>query len=344
MRELIYVAPKKLEWRESAAPTIENSKQALVRPIAVATCDLDSAIVHGRTPFPAPFALGHESVGQVIEVGDAVTGVRPGDRVVVPFQPSCGTCVFCARGLTSNCVSVPRTSMYGIGAAGGNWGGTLADLIRIPFADHMLVKLDPCISPSVAASAGDNIADAWRTVAPPLGRRPGASVLILSGSETGGGSIPLYAVCIALALGAETVDFFCGNQQRVDKARTIGANAELVKDWPKRLGSYAVTVDSSGSKDGLACALRSTEPGGYCTGTSMYFDDLVPVPMLEMYMKGITLSTGRVNSRTVLPDVLELIQSRRILPELVTTEEARWDEAAEALLNYTTKLIISRDS
>ena len=341
MRELTYVGPGEVEWREAPAPRLEGDGQALVRPIAVATCDLDAVIVRGLAPFPPPFPLGHESVAEVVEIGDAVRSVRPGDRVVVPFQPACGACGFCRRGFTANCTAVPRTSMYGIGVAGGGWGGVLADVVRVPFADAMLVKLPAGVAPAAAASAGDNIADGWRTVAPYLDERPGAAVLILGGA--GAGSVPLYAAAIALAIGAERVDFHDTDARRLEIARRLGAQPHPVSSWPKRLGSYPITVEACQDPDGLACALRSTEPGGHCTSVSIYFGGAIPMPMTEMYMKGITFHTGRVHSRTVLPAVLSLLEARRIDPGLITTERARWSDAAEAILGYTTKLIIERE-
>ncbi|HME92546.1 MAG TPA: alcohol dehydrogenase catalytic domain-containing protein [Myxococcaceae bacterium] len=341
MEQLTYVGAGHIEWREVPEPQLQGDREALVRPIAVTTCDLDFAIVRGLVPFPAPFALGHESVGEVITIGAAVATVQPGDRAAVPFQISCGACSFCSRGLTANCVSVPRTSMYGIGVAGGNWGGMLSDVIRVPFADHMLVKLPAGIPPAAAASAGDNIADGWRGVAPQLLQRPGAAVLILGGA--GGGSVGLYATQVALALGAERVEFYDRDESRVRIARKIGAHAHLVDTWPQRLGSYPITVESCQDPEGLACALRSTEPGGYCTITSMYFGGLTSIPLTEMDMKGVTLSTGRVHSRAVLPAVLELIETKRIAPELITTATASWRDAADALLQYTTKLVVVRE-
>ncbi len=340
MQQLTYVGAGKVEWREAPEPSLEGPAQALVRPIAVASCDLDSAIVHGQSPFAPPFALGHEAVAQVVSVGEAVRRVKPGELVVVPFQPSCGACRACERGLTSNCESVPRTSMYGIGAAGGDWGGAFSDLLRVPYADHMLVPLPEGVAPATAASAGDNIADAWRTVAPPLADRPGAAVLVLGGA--GAGSIGLYATHIALALGAQRVDYHDTNERRVDAARRLGADANRVERWPERLGSYPITVDCCQQPAGLACALRSTEPWGTCTSTSIYFEGMTPVPLTEMYMKGVTFVTGRVPSRTVLPEVLRLIESQKIKPETITSEIATWQDASSAILDYTTKLVVVR--
>ncbi len=90
MRALTFAGPDALEWREAGDPRIHGDGEAIVRPLAVATCDLDDVIVRGRSPFPPPFVLGHEGVGEVVDVGDAVTGFRPGDRVLIPFQISCG--------------------------------------------------------------------------------------------------------------------------------------------------------------------------------------------------------------------------------------------------------------
>lgn len=342
MRELAFPGPGEVEWREAPAPTLQSEVEALLRPIAVATCDLDAAIVRGQSPFTPPFGLGHEFRADVLETGAAVRTVSPGNRVAVSFQPCCGTCVFCGRGLTANCLSVPRTSMYGVGAGGGNWGGALSDVVRVPFADHMLVKLPAGIPPGKAASASDNLADGYRAVAPHLPRRPGAAVLVLSGGL--GGSIPLYAAGIAVRLGAERVDFYDSDAKRIQFAKRLGANASPIDKWPARLGSYAITVDASWDPHGLACALRSTEPGGVCTSTSIYFGGLVPVPMTEMYMKGITFGTGRVHSRGMLPEILTLIETGRFDPDLVRTETASWDDAPQAILGYTVKLVILREA
>lgn len=341
MRQLTYVGPATLEWREQDPPRLQGCGEALVRPLVVASCDLDATIVRGRTPFPPPFGLGHECVGEVLEVGDEVRSVAPGDRVAVAFQISCGQCAFCCKGVTTACTAVPRTSMYGVGRAGGDWGGALSDVLRVPYADNMLSPLPEGVFPGAAVSASDNVADGWRAVAAPLEARPGGPVLVLGGG--GPSSVPLYAVAVARALGAERVDYYDRRQARLDLAERLGAASHLIEKWPSRLGAWPITVDSTGLADGLACALRSTEPGGVCTSTSMFFDPLTPVPMLEMYMKGVTLVTGRVDSRVALPRVLELIASGRLHPEVLTTETATWEDAADALRGWTVKLVIARE-
>ena len=173
MQQLTYTSPGVLEWRETPAPTLSSDGAALVRPLAVATCDLDALIVTGESPFAPPFAIGHECVAEVIEIGDAVGSLEPGQRVSVPFQISCGECDACRAGRTSNCASVPFMSTYGFGPAVERWGGFLADSVCVPYAEQMLVPVPDALDSAAVASASDNISDAWRAVAPALEREPG---------------------------------------------------------------------------------------------------------------------------------------------------------------------------
>jgi alcohol dehydrogenase len=340
MRQLTFLEPRKLEWRDVPEPQLQGAGEALVRPIAVATCDLDAAMIRGEAPFHGPIALGHEIIAEVETIGDAVEHFVPGQRVVVPFAVSCGTCSFCRRGLTAVCTTVPRGSMYGIGAAGHDWGGALADLLRVPYADHMLVALPDGIAPAVVASAGDNISDAWRTVGPFLAQLPAAPVLVVGGAASG--SIGLYAVAIACALGAARVDYVDGDVKRLAIAEGLGATCHK-GSIPKRLGPYPITVDASAQSAGLACCLRSTEPGGVCTSTGIYYTSETPIPLFEMYLGDVTFKTGRAHARGIIPEVLDLVQSGRLQPERVTSEAATFEDAIDALLSFTTKLIITRN-
>jgi threonine dehydrogenase-like Zn-dependent dehydrogenase len=307
-----------------------------VRPVAVATCDLDLALVRGRFPYQGPLPAGHEGVAEVAEVGDGVGSVSPGDLVSVPFQVSCGECPTCRRGHTGNCERVGRMATYGI-PIGENYGGFLSDVVRVPFADAMLVAVPDGVEPASIASLSDNIPDAWRSVAPQLESEPRAPVLICGGA----GSIAHYGVAIALALGAERVDFAGGSPEHRELAERLGATL-VAEEFPDRLGPYPITVDFSGTHEGLGCALRSTEPEGICTINAIYFEEATPVPLLEMYTKGIRVATGRVHARTTMEPLLELIVAGKLHPELVTGETASWDDAAEAVANHRSKLVVTR--
>jgi alcohol dehydrogenase len=339
MRRLVYTGPRRLEWQEAVEPRVESDDAAIVRPVAVATCDLDALIVAGQSPFAPPFPIGHECVAEVVDVGDSVTTVQSGALVSVPFQISCGECRACRGGRTSNCAQVPFMATYGFGPAVEQWGGFLSDLVLVPYAGHMLVPVPEGLTPAAVASASDNISDAWRAVAPPLRDEPAAPVLVVGGA--GAGSIGLYAAAIAVALRSSSVTYVDRDADRRAIAASLGAT--VVEDIPKRLGPYPVTVDAAATQEGLNFALRSTAPDGVCTSTAIYFGEQPRMPLLEMYTKGITFRTGRVNARSAMPEVLGLAADGRLRPELVTTQVVPWKNAAEALADGSwTKLVIER--
>jgi threonine dehydrogenase-like Zn-dependent dehydrogenase len=338
VRQLQFIEQGRLEWIDAPDPLVQGDREALVRPRALATCDLDTAIVRGLAPIEGPFPFGHECVAEVSDIGDAVSSVKPGDLVSVPFQISCGGCPNCRAGQTGNCTSVPRMSMYGLGPlSGGDFGGFASDSVRVPFADAMLVPVPEGVDPVAVASLSDNIPDAWRTVGPPLAEAPGSAVMIAGGA----GSIAIYATEIALALGAEQVDFVGGREHDREVVAELGANL-LDVDFPERAGHYPITVDASARQEGLACALRSTQPEGFCTSCGIYYEPTTPVPLLEMYTKGITFKTGRVHARPAMPEVLALVQEGRFHPERATSEVVAWDDAAQVLAEHDSKLVMAR--
>jgi NADPH:quinone reductase-like Zn-dependent oxidoreductase len=227
MTSLTFLRKGRLEWRDVPAPRLHGPLEALVRPIVASRCDGDcmflfhdfsralqlGAALHvidpevrelGDRPSAGPFAYGHECVAEVIDVGDAVRGVTIGQRVVVPWAISCGACGACGRGLTSHCErKASALAAYGFGGRTGGWGGMVSDLLRVPFADGMLVPVPAGVSPLTLAGASDNLPDAWRTVAPHLREQPVAPVLVVGGAAR---CIGLYAAGIAVALGASQVD------------------------------------------------------------------------------------------------------------------------------------------
>jgi threonine dehydrogenase-like Zn-dependent dehydrogenase len=340
LKQLTLIEPERVEWLDVAAPAVEGNGDALVRPLAVAMCDLDIGIIRGEVPMPPPVALGHEFVAEVVEAGPAVKSVSAGDRVIVPFQISCGDCEPCRRGQTGSCKSVPPGSAYGFGAVGGDWGGALSDLVRVPFADAMLLPLPEGLEPAAVASVSDNVPDAWRTVAPGLERRAGAEVMIVGG---GARSIALYAVEFADALGASRIVYLDDDQSRLELAGQLGAET-VEGPLPKKAGSFPITVDAGGTRESLTCAIRSTESGGVCTSVGIVFEPETPVPLFEMYAKGIEFRIGRVQARAAIPSVLQLAKSGRINPERVTSRVASWEEAPDAVCELETKLVIARDA
>jgi threonine dehydrogenase-like Zn-dependent dehydrogenase len=324
MRALYFVAPEKLEFRESPDPVIRGPLEALVRPIAATPCDLDRVIVRGLTPLAPPFALGHECVAEVVSVGDGVRKLKPAQKVVVPWHLSCGECGRCRAGLTASCERVPPRAMYGV-PLGGDFGGLFSDLVHVPFADAMLVPIPQNLPPANVASASDNLTDAWIAVARPLAERPGSPVLVVGGA----GAIGLYAVEMALAAGASRVDYLDKSAARRELAVSIGAH---IVDEP---AEYPVVVEASGRAEDLHRAVRAAAPGGHVTALGIHFLD-APLPLLDMYAKDVTFRTGRPSVGPHLKKVLGMAAEGRIHPERISSRVVPWDQMIETLLDKKT--------
>ncbi|MCP2289911.1 zinc-binding dehydrogenase [Nocardia amikacinitolerans] len=370
MRELQFVRTGHLEWWERPDPVLEASGDAIVRPFVAGRCDGDTMPIHrhvsramqlgilagfvdpvvasicGPVPFRGPFAIGHECVAEVLEVGPEVTGLAPGDVVVVPWAVSCGHCRECVRGLTAKCATTRENTLaaFGFGPASGSWGGMVADRLRIPHADHMLVRLPDGLDPLRVAAASDNLADAWRCVVPPLALRPGGSVLVLGGAAQ---SIGLYAAGLAVAHGAEVVDYVDHREERLAIAEKLGARPHRTgrkklraADIPPR--RYDLAVEGTSTAVGVDLALRSLEPGGICTPVGYYLPPGTKVPLMHMYANDATLKIGVSNVRPILPELLEFVARTGFPAEQVTTLLADWDDAPDAYTAHTTKLVLHR--
>ena len=340
MRQLTFVKPRVLEWHEVPEPRLESGRDALVSPVAATTCDLDRSLIKGRSALPAPIALGHEFCAVVTEVGDSVRSVAPGDLVSVPAQISCGACDRCRAGRTALCRSVPPNAMFGLGSATGNFGGGFSDLVRVPFADAMLVPVPAAIDASAVAAASDNLTNAYEVV-PHLQRLPRANVLI-----AGVGGAGMYAVLMAKAAGAGRVGYLDHDEKRLELASELGAEPIRVDPQEPRRALpdlYDIGVDTRGEPDTLAVLLRSLAPAGVCISFSLYFSD-VSLPLFEMVLRQLRLEGTPTNVRAHLPEVLRWVEEKRIAPERVTSEVLPWSALTEALVEPSLKPVFVRSS
>ncbi len=339
MKQLVFLGPERFEWQEAAAPRVATATDATVRPLAVARCDLDLYLANGVAKYKGPFVFGHEMVGEVVDAGSAA-GVSPGDRVVVPFQLSCGRCDNCKRGWTNSCSAYPAFAAYGLPTSGTDFGGALSDLVHVPFADHMLVRLPHGVEPITAASACDNIADGWRGVATQLKAMPGANVLIVGGLAQ---SVGIYAAGAAVALGAGRVLYLDDNTGNRKRAALLGADVAplALNEGRKPIEQFEIIVEAAGTADALGFAVKSCAANGVVTSVSMHFAATTPVPLTQAYLKGMTLHTSRVHSSAVLPDVLGCIACGKLHPEYVTHRVVSFAEAADAMTDPGPKVIFT---
>ncbi len=344
MQQFTFLGPHHFQWREVPVPQIENAGQAIVRPLAVTRCDLDLYIANGTIKMKdKPFAFGHEIAGEVIDVGDDVRTISPGDRVIVPFQINCGTCSNCRIGLTNAFTTVPAYSAYGLAQSSGReWGGGLSDYVLVPFAEAMLVKIPDAVSLPVAAAISDNASDGYRTVAGPLEKQPGEDVLVVGGLAQ---SVGLFAAQAALALGAGRVVYTDFDSDRLGQAKKIGAEV-LERQYHANMpvdGQFAIVVDASNMPDGLIYALNSTAACGHCTGVSAPGRKMDNIPLGSMYMKGITYDISRAQARATMPDVIKCACDGRIKHEEVISKTIPFAQAEETIGDPDIKIVFVRD-
>ncbi|MBX7059337.1 MAG: alcohol dehydrogenase catalytic domain-containing protein [Leptospirales bacterium] len=339
MQQLQYVRKGVLEWGEVPAPELSGG-DALVRPLSIARCDLDLPMLRGETLLRPPFPFGHEFTAEITELADDVQGFQIGQRVIVPFQISCGSCPRCRRHSSQNCSSVDFTSAYGLGRISRQWGGAFQESIRVPFATAMLVAMPEGIDPGAIASISDNISDAWRTVAPFLQADRDQSTLVLAG---GAHSIALYAVQIAAALGSPHITYVDSSEERRRHAERLGAVAITMEEFQGTHPQADIVVEATGNAERFPEAVRAVAPGGSLTPVSIFFQNDLPLPYLEMYNKSVQLNIGRVSSREIIPQALALIEKGALQPQEVTTRRVSWKQAADALLEESVKLVLDCD-
>jgi threonine dehydrogenase-like Zn-dependent dehydrogenase len=359
MEQLYFIKKGKLEWREVARPEITDKTQAIVRPFAVAKCDLDDAFLfnniklkikignvlglidpHYKSSFGnllnGPFPFGHECVAEVVEVGDAVKNLKIGDVVSVPFQISCGFCKNCSNGFTSVCENTPPVSTYGFGKH-LQFGGAMSDYIKVPFADAMLLKIPDNIDPIHLASLSDNIPDAYRHLNE-IANNPNQSVLIVSGKAK---SVGLYSLLLAKALNVANIDYVDDNRERLEIAKNLKAN-NVYESNSQVTGKYDLVIDASATNQGLKTALRAVRNFGAISSSGIYIKRTA-LSLVEMYAKGVNFKIGFANARPDAEHVLELLKKVHIPFELITTYQNDWKNAEHAFLKETTKVIVKRE-
>ena len=287
MKRMIFIAPGQLDWQDVPDPTIETEDQAIVKPLVMGRCDLDTLYVKGLMPMAMGDAIGHEIIGEVVDLGDrAAKKFRVGDRVMVSAQISCGACRQCRRGETGRCEHVPFGASYGMGRD-GDFGGAVADLVRVPFATGMMARLPDNADLTTMIGLADMATDAWRAVGPQLDRCPGGSVLVMGAAVP---VISLYSAGLAVCLGASRVVYVDEDEHRRDIARSYGADAHAILESVER-PVFDIVVDAGMSEEKLRLAFAACGPAAQMTSVAPPFQTPV-LPLLDSYQKGLRWDMG----------------------------------------------------
>lgn len=322
MRGVIMHAPGDVRVEDRPDPQIVDPTDAIIRLAATCICGSDLWPYRGADA-PDHSPMGHEYVGVVTEIGNAVANVKVGDFVVGSFFTSDNTCEICRAGYQSHCVN--RTP---IGRE-----GTQAEFARIPNADGTLVATpgqpDADLIPSLLA-ASDVLGTGWfAAVAAEVG--PGKTVAVV-----GDGAVGLCGILAAKQLGAERIIAMSRHADRQALARRFGATdivEERGKDGVRRvkeltggLGAHSV-IEAVGTQDAMDQAIRSTRPGGHVGFVGVSHD--VAIDGYRLFSSGVHLHGGPAPVRRFLPELIRLIWDREIDPGAVFDLTLPLEDAAE---------------
>ena len=271
--------------------------------------------------------LGHEAVGTITAIGDAVGTFAVGDRVLVPAITRCGRCGYCQRGMPSHCQTVG-----GIGWIFGHLiDGTQAELVRVPFADTSLYAVPAGVSDDQAIFLADALPTGYE-VGVLAGRvRPGHTVAVV-----GAGAVGLAAVLTTGLWGASTVIAIDPNPFRLKKALEFGATHAVPAGPEARAEVLALTdglgVDVAIEAVGYPETLRTTaslvRPGGTIANVGVHGSP-VELPMQELWIANVTLTMGLVDTVSI-PTLLTMVAGGRIPAERMGTHRFGFGEIDRA--------------
>jgi 2-desacetyl-2-hydroxyethyl bacteriochlorophyllide A dehydrogenase len=332
MRAVTFQAPGRVTVEEVPEPELTGPEDAIVRIEASGVCGSDLHIYHGRVQIEPGFTIGHEYVGTVLAVGEAVREVAVGDRVLGCFQSACGRCWFCRAGAFHKC---EQSRTFGHGAALGSLQGTQAEQALVPSADLVLRKVPGGMSDDVALFAGDVMGTGFHAVLD-SGMRPGDVAAVL-----GLGPVGLCAVQAARAAGAAHVIAVDSVPERLAMAESFGAQAVHLQDGDPRAAARAATagrgvdvcIDAVGHPSALDLALRITRKCGTVQAIGVYAER-AELHMGLLWIKSLRMCAGHANVIGHIDRVLALMSAGVLDPTPLVTHHMSLDEAPEAYALY----------
>ena len=237
MKALVYHGPGRKAWEDVPDARLEEPTDVVVRVDTTTICGTDLHILQGDVAAVTDGRiLGHEAVGTVTEVGDAVKGFAVGDRVLVPAITKCGRCEYCQRGMPSHCQTVG-----GIGWIFGHLiDGTQAESVRVPYADTSLYKVPENVTDEQAIFLADSLPTGYEVGVLAGGVRPGDTVAVV-----GAGAVGLAAILTTGLWGASKVIAVDTNKFRLTKALEFGAT-DAVEAGPGTVEEVLALTDGLG--------------------------------------------------------------------------------------------------
>lgn len=378
MKAVVWHGTHDVRTEDVPDPRIVRPKDAIVKVAVTTICGSDLHIYDGFIPSMRPGdVIGHEVVGEVVEVGPDVRHVRKGDRVLVISIIGCGCCFHCKRTEFSLCDnSNPHAAMqeklFGYATAGifgyshlfGGYAGGQAEAIRVPFADVNCVKVPDGVTDEQALAITDAFPTGYMG-ADIAGIEPGDVVAVW-----GAGPVGQFAIKSAALLGAEKVVAIDRFPERLERARKVSgaiplnyAEADVLEELkeitagrgPDRcidavgmeahgLGPAAAYDNAkvrlgfeTGRANVLREMIRACRKGGVCSIMGVYAGVIDKFPMGVAMNKALTFRMGQMHGQRYAPELLRLTREGKVDPGFVYTHHFALEDAPEAYKAFRDK-------
>lgn len=314
MKALVYHGPGNKSWEDVPAPTILQPTDVIVKIEATTICGTDLHILKGDVPAVEDGRiLGHEGVGTITEVGDAVATLAVGDRVILSAVTACGRCIYCKQGVYSHCQADE-------GAPGIGWilghliDGTQAEYVRVPFAETSVHKLPEGVSDAEGVFLSD-ILPTGHEIGVQYGRvKPGDVVAVV-----GAGPVGLAAMLTAGLYGPSRVIAIDLDANRVAEATKFGATDGVVSsdaDWKEQVLALTdglgvdVAIEAVGIPQTFTMCLDIVRPAGTVANVGVHGTG-VHLPLDTLWISNIVITMGLINSNTT-DMLLKMVASKKL--------------------------------
>ena len=328
----MYHGPNQKSWDEVPDPKIIDPTDVIVQVDTTTICGTDLHILKGDVPeVEVGRILGHEGIGVITEVGEGVTQLAVGDRVIVACVSSCGKCSNCRKGLYSHCLD--PEGMAGIGWIFGYMiDGTQAEYVRVPFAENSVYKVPEGMTDAEGILLSDILPTGFE-IGVQYGRvAPGDVVAVI-----GSGPVGLSAVMTARLYGPSKVIAIDLDNARLARAADFGATDTVNSGdpaWKDQVLALTdglgvdVAIEAVGVPETFTMATVIVRPGGNVANIGVHGKS-VDLALNELWIKNIDISMGLVNTNT-LGMLLKLVAEHRLPAEKFVTHEFSFDQMLEA--------------
>lgn len=331
MQALVYHGPEKKQWESKSDPGIEQTGDAVIRIDTTTICGTDLHILKGDVPtVEEGRTLGHEAVGTVVETGSGVEEIQEGDRVLVSAISACGRCMYCRKGLQSQCLN------------GGGWilghliNGTQAEYVRTPFADTSLYKLPTGLSDEDVLFLADILPTGFEIGVINGGVKPGDTVVVV-----GAGPVGLSAIITARLYGPGRIVAIDTADSRLQSARQLGADVTInsssenlvdqVKEMTDGLGAE-VAIEAVGVPETFELCTELVRPGGTVANIGVHGEPAT-LHLETLWIKSISITTGLVDASST-PTLLKLVAEGQLDTTDLATHHFGLGEIEEAYSTF----------